>query len=738
MAAESLSEVSAMVVEPISTPHSATGKNVSKFDLNDPSLFNNRELSWMEFNDRVLSQAGSARNPLLERVKFLAIAGSNIDEFFMKRIGGLKQQVAAGIQDVSIDGRTARQQIDACRERFALYEEKTERIYLALLAALCKDGVEILRYVDLCEEERQQIDVFFYDNIFPLMTPQSVDPAHPFPFVSNLSLNLFITLRYPGESDESILSMARVKIPTGGGVKRFKRIGNEGYRYILIEDLVRANLELLFPGMEIVSSELFRVTRNANTSDEVDPANDLLEMIESTLQHRRFAPIVRIQVTPSMVSLHRGRLAAELGLDEDKDVYTTNCMLGLRDLWELHKLELPDLKDPPHYPIAHTQLTKGRSIFHIIRDYKEILLQHPYESFTDSVERFLREAAADPKVRAIKMILYRTDPESKMVKYLIQAAQRGKQVAVVVELKASFDEESNIKVATLMEEAGIHVTYGVVGLKTHAKVILVVREDFQGIRRYVHIGTGNYHPVTARLYSDFGLFIYDKQIGRDATELFNYLTTGFTPKRNYLKLLPAPKILKKALLDKIEREISRHSEKEPGLIRFKMNALEDPDITCALYRASQAGVRVELLVRDSCRLRPGIPGLSENVRVVSILGRFLEHARVYYFRNGGDEEYFIGSADAMRRNLEARVEILVPVSTASLRKELRDVLEMQLNDRVGAWELQADGNYLPVNPHPRKGADSSQEKLIKLAEKRLHEAQRLRKRKSLQAGEFHR
>jgi polyphosphate kinase len=711
--------------------------DVTKFDLDDPSLFNNRELSWMQFNDRVLSQAGSRCNPLLERVKFLAIAGSNIDEFFMKRIGGLKQQVAAGIQDITIDGRSARQQIDDIRAAFVQYEEKKERIYTQLLAELKKNEIEILRYADLDEEEQRQLDDFFYDNLFPLMTPQSVDPAHPFPFVSNLSLNLFVTLRYPGESPESSLSMARVKIPIGAGVKRFQQVGNQGHRYVLIEDLVRSNLDVLLPGMEIVSSELFRVTRNANTSSDEDDADDLLEMIETALQHRRFAPIVRIQVTPNMVPRHRGRLASELGLDEQRDVYTTRCMLGLRDLWELHRLELAALKDLPHHPICHPQLTKGCSIFHVIRDHKEILLQHPYESFTDSVERFLQEAAVDPKVRAIKMTLYRTDPDSKMVRYLIQAAQNDKQVAVVVELKASFDEESNIRLATHMEEAGIHVTYGVVGLKTHAKVILVVREDFQGIRRYVHIGTGNYHPVTARLYSDLGLFIYDKEIGRDATELFNYLTTGFTPKRNYSKLLLAPKVLKKSLMEKIEREASLHSDRAPGLIRFKMNALEDPDICRALYRASQAGVRIELLVRDSCRLRPGIPGLSENIRVVSILGRFLEHARVYYFRNGGDEEYFIGSADAMRRNLEARVEALVPVSTAPLRKEIGRFLELQLNDRVGAWELQSDGQYFPVNPHRRKGMDSSQDKLIKMAEKRLREAKRLRKRKSLQAGEIY-
>ncbi len=722
-----------MTASPAQDAKSDENLKIGPFDLTDPTLFNNRELSWMKFNDRVLSQAASERNPLLERVKFLAIAGSNIDEFFMKRIGGLKQQIAAGIQDMTVDGRTPRQQIDECRSNFGDYEERKNRIFRELMADLKKSGIEVLTYAELSAEEQQQLDDHFYDNLFPLMTPQSVDPAHPFPFVSNLSLNLFVTLRYPGETT---LAMARVKIPVGAGAKRFQLVGTEGYRFILVEDLAQANLDLLFPGMEIVSSELFRVTRNANTSKEEDDADDLLEMIESTLQHRRFAPIVRIQVAPNMIPLHKGRLAAELGLDEERDVYISHCMFGLRDLWELHRLELPALKDAPHHPLAHPLLPEGRSIFHVIRDNKEILLQHPYESFSDSVERFLRESAMDSKVRAIKMTLYRTDPDSKMVKYLIQAAQNGKQVAVVVELKASFDEQSNIRLATMMEEAGIHVTYGVIGLKTHAKVILVVREDYRGLRRYVHIGTGNYHPVTARLYSDFGLFIYDREIGRDATELFNYLTTGFTPKRNYTKLLPAPKILKKALLDKIEREIALHKEQSSGHIRFKMNALEDPDITKALYRASSAGVKVELLVRDSCRIRPGLPGLSENIRVVSILGRFLEHARVYYFHNGGEEDYFIGSADAMRRNLEYRVETLVPVSTEAVRRDLKEFLDLQLNDRVTAWELQADGSYIPVNPRPRKGSAGVQEKLIRLAERRLHDAQRLRKRKSLQAGEI--
>ena len=703
-----------------------------RFNLDDPELYFNRELSWLRFNDRVLHQAGNRKLPLLERVKFLAISGSNMDEFFMKRIGGLKQQVAAGIQETTVDGRTPQEQLDACLDYLQGYQTAKEQAAESLFHDLARKDIRILRYSDLSEQDRSGIRDFFYDNIFPLVTPQSVDPAHPFPFISNLSLNLFVTLRYPGEQD---ISLARVKVPVGAGASRFQLVPSGDCRFVLLEDVMQNNLDLLFPGMEILSCELFRVTRNANTSKDEEHADDLLELIETTLQHRRIAPIVRLQVRPGISPLHRGRLASELGLNEDKDVSMSQTMLGLRDLWELYRLERPDLKDEPHHPIDHPLLIKDRNIFHTIRDQREILLQHPYESFTTSVERFLYEAATDPKVRGIKMTLYRTDPESGIIDYLIRAARNGKQVAVVVELKASFEEQANLKLASRMEEAGIHVTYGVVGLKTHAKLILVIRQDYKGLRRYVHIGTGNYHPVTARLYSDLGLLVYDKAVGRDATELFNYLTTGFTPKRNYEKLLPAPKLLKKALLEKIDREIARHQESRPGLIRFKMNALEDFDITRALYRAARAGVTVELLVRDSCRLRPGIKDLSDNVRVVSIVGRFLEHTRIYYFRNGGDEEYFIGSADAMKRNLEYRVEALISIQSPSIREQLKEFMDLQFNDKVSAWELCEDGHYEPVNANPRKGAEGCQEKLIKLAEKRQHQVLRLRKRKSRQAGE---
>jgi polyphosphate kinase len=419
-----------------------------------------------------------------------------------------------------------------------------------------------------------------------------------------------------------------------------------------------------------------------------------------------------------MNTIHRGLLAAELGLELETEIFKESGVMGLRDFMELTTLNLPQLKDPPHLPVDHPQLTKERNIFHVIREAGFILLQHPYEAFASSVERFLREAASDPKVLAIKMTLYRTSGDSPILDTLIRAARNGKQVAVVVELKARFDEAANMRLASRLEEAGIHVTYGVIGLKTHAKMILVVRRDYKGLRRYVHIGTGNYHPETSRLYSDLGLLIYDKQIGQDATELFNYLTTGFTAARRYKQLLVAPKSLKKALLTKIEREIGHQQQGRDGHLRFKMNALEDGDIAKALYQASRAGVRVDLIVRDSCRLRPRLKNLSENTRVLSIVGRFLEHSRLYYFRNGGEEEYFIGSADAMKRNLEYRVEVLVPVLPPGLQRELWEMLEIQWNDQRCAWDLQPDGSYLQRQPKPEEDSPGCQELLIRLAKKR--------------------
>ena len=695
-------------------------------DLTAPELYLNRELTWLQFNRRVLHEAEDERTPLLERVKFAAIVSSNLDEFFMKRIGGLKQQVGAGIQNLTVDGRTPRQQIEECHAVVRELGERKRLLFGELLTLLRPAGIQILGYSEISTRERKDLRDYYVRNIFPLVTPQSIDPAHPFPFISNLSLNLLVTLRYPREKETSL---ARVKVPVGAGIPRFLRVGDKD-RFVPLEEVMQHNLDLLFPDMEVVACEFFRVTRNANTERNEEQADDLLSMIESELQDRRFAPIVRLEVAAGMGTLHRGMLAAELELTEAADVFEVEGMLALRDLFEIAGLAYPDLHDPPHHPADHPLLMTDRNIFHVLRDAGSILLQHPYDSFATSVERFLLEASEDPKVRAIKMTLYRTSPDSRIIDCLVNAAGNGKQVAVAVELKARFDEAANIRLAERMEEAGIHVTYGVVGLKTHCKVILVVRQDYDGLRRYVHIGTGNYHPGTARIYSDLGLLTSDEVMGQDATELFNYLTTGYTPRRNYRKLLPAPKHLKKALLARIEREAELHSEKTPGLIQFKMNALEDGDIVAALYRSARKGVRIDLLIRDSCRLRPGVPGLSETVRVVSVVGRFLEHARIYYFHNGGDEEYYIGSADAMKRNLEYRVEVIAPVEAPELRKELRTMLDVQLGDRRSAWEMQPDGGYVQRTPGEGDDPRGSHEILIALAEKRWKTGARLKKKKA--------
>jgi polyphosphate kinase len=699
-------------------------------DLSSASLYLNRELTWLEFNKRVLHEAEDERTPLLERIKFVAIVSANLDEFFMKRIGGLKQQHGAGIRSLTVDGRTPRQQIDECYSQVRTLEATKQQLLPPLLALLKTKNITLRAYTELTAADKKLLRQYYLRNIFPLITPQSIDPAHPFPFISNLSLNLLVTLRYPKDKEASL---ARVKVPVGAGIPRLIRIGDTD-RFVLLEDIMCHNLDLLFPGMQVVCCEFFRVTRNANTEKNEEQADDLMAMIESELQDRKFAPIVRLEVRAGMDPTRRGMVAAELALDESTDVFEVDGMMAMRDLMELAALDYPELRDPPHFPLDHPLLQSTRNIFHIIRDAGSILLQHPYESFSTSVERFLQEAGDDPKVRAIKMTLYRTARESRIIDCLINAAQNGKQVAVAVELKARFDEAANIVLATRMEEAGIHVSYGVVGLKTHCKVILVVRHDYNGIRRYVHIGTGNYHAVTARIYTDLGLLTCNEAIGQDATELFNYLTTGYTPRRKYEKMLPAPKFLKKALLAGITREIRLHSPKKPGLIQFKMNALDDTDIVQALYRASQAGVRIDLIVRDTCRLRPGMPGISENIRVVSVVGRFLEHSRIYYFRNGGKEQYLIGSADAMKRNLEARVEVVVPVEDRKLRQEIRTLLDVHLQDQRSAWDMQPDGTYRQRQPLEGDEGRGSHELLIALAEKRQKKLARLKKRKTRGVG----
>lgn len=694
-------------------------------NLSDHCWYLNRELTWLSFNERVLNEAADERNPLLARLKFLAVASSNLDGFFMKRVGGLMQQIGAGVRELSIDGRSPRQQVAECHQRIAVFESERELVWKGLRARLQDKGIVIAEYAGLSPKRKKNLRTRFRETIYPLLTPQSIDPAHPFPFISNLSLNLLVSLRYPGYAGTSL---ARVKIPVSGETPRFLKVSS-AHDYVTLNEVVCNNLDMLFPGMEIVDCFTFRVIRNANSVKGEEEAEDLVSMIETELKERRFAPVIRLEVVSGMPPLLKGRLAAELEIDEDANVFETGEMLGMKDLMELAGLDMSEAQFPPHHALDHPLLQSENSIFHIIRENGSILLHHPFDSFSSSVERFLREAATDPQVRAIKMTLYRTTRNSSVIDALLEAARNGKQVAVVVELKARFDEAENIRLAETMNDAGVHVSYGIVGLKTYAKAILVVRQDFDGLRRYVHIGTGNYHAVKARYYCDLGLLTADDDIGRDLTELFNFLTTGMNPRRRYFKLLQAPHRLKKVLLEKIRREADLHKIHGGGHLLFKMNALEDPDIVMALYSASWAGVRIELIVRDSCRLRPGVPGLSETVSVVSVVGRFVEHSRIYYFRNGGSEEYFIGSADAMKRNLETRVEILCPVESPDAIRELRSIIDIYTGDKRSAWDMQPDGSYIQRIPSDPDVAVGSHCQLMEHAEKRVEMYQKIMKNK---------
>ena len=713
LAAEEAASKAERAAEKAARSKAETGK-----DLRAPELYLNRELTWLEFNKRVLHEAEDERTALLERVKFLAIVGGNLDEFFMKRIGGLKQQVGAGIHELTVDGRNPQEQIGDSIAIVRDIQARARQVFLDLKERLREHDIAISDYVDLLEEEQAGVRAYYLENIFPLVTPLAMDPAHPFPHISNLSLNLLVTLRTHGDAAPI---MARVKVPTGGAVPRFIRVGSSN-RFVPLEDVMANNLDVLFPDVELMTCEVFRVTRNANTEREEDAADDLLEMIEGEVRDRRFAPIVRLEAIHGIEPLHRGMLAAELGLDEDEDVFESDVMLGMRDLFEIASIQIPELHDPDHHPIDNVDLEGEANIFHAIRNKGPFLLQHPYESFNTSVVRFVREACEDPKVMAIKMTLYRTTEGTGIVDHLIEAARKGKQVAVAVELKARFDEAANIKWATRLEEAGIHVTYGVLGLKTHSKLVLVIRRDFTGLRHYAHIGTGNYHSGTARLYVDFGMLTCDDEIGSDLVEFFNFLTSGCQPHRRYKKILVSPRNMKDQLLNKIDREISKNSPRSRGLIRLKTNALEDPHITEALYRASRVGVKIELIVRDTCRLRPGIPGLSDNISVISVVGRFLEHTRIYYFRNGGDEEFYIGSADLMLRNLERRAEVIVAIEDEQMRERLRECLDAQLNDQRNAWDMNSDGGYVQRKPKNADEEHGSHQLMIDAAEQRRREA----------------
>lgn len=663
---------------------------VPEWDLDAPELYLNRELTWLAFNRRVLAEAENDRSPLLERVKFLSIFDSNLDEFFMKRIGGLKQQLGAGVSTLTVDGRTPQQQLEQCRTR--IIDSLADRTFIKdeLFDTLRKVGIRIDSFDALGKDERTIVRKRYRAAVLPLVTPLAIDEAHPFPFISNLSINLLVEVHDPTEDTPHNV---RIKVPTSGRTPRFMQIGDDE-RFVPLEEVIAGNLDLLFPGAEILSVGYFRVTRNAIVERDEELANDLLEMIEAELRDRRFAPVVRLEVTPSTSGRMRDYLVRQLHFSGHEDVYEISDMLGLRDVMQIAELDRPALKYMPFEPAVPPRLVKASSVFEELDENGPILVKHPYQSFDESVTRMLREASMDPSVLAIKTTVYRTSEKSEIIPLLIDAVTEGKQVAVVVELQARFDEAANIRWANRLEEAGIHVSYGVVGFKTHTKATLILRQKPNGkLRRYVHIGTGNYHSGTARQYSDLGLMISDGVVGSDTTELFNLLTSGSLSGRRYKSLLVSPLVMKKALLAKIRREIDHHEAHQNGSIQLKTNALEDADITRALYEAARAGVNIDLIVRDSCRLRPGLPGLTESVRVISILGRFLEHARLYYFHNNGDEEYYIGSADLMSRNLVSRVEVLAPIRDRDLQAELRAMLDLQLDDSEGAWQMDSDGTY---------------------------------------------
>ena len=655
-----------------------------------PERYRNRELSWLDFNARVLSLAEDTRIPLLERAKFLAIFGLNLDEFFQVRVAGLKDQVAAGVGGSSPDGRTSAQQLLDIRDRLDVLLPRMQATFLdRITPALAEAGIKLSSWADLDEEDEKFLVETFEERIFPVLTPLAVDPGHPFPYISNLSLNLAVIVRDP---DADVRRFARVKVPSL--LPRFVVLP-DGERYVPLEQVMAAHLDQLFPGMEIEQHHAFRVTRNSDLTLEEEEADDLLAMVELELRRRRFGRAVRLEIDAAMSEEVRELLQRELDV-ADEDVYVHTAPLDLGGLWAVHALDRPDLKDPPYQRVTPPRLasTDGERVdfFAAIRR-DDLLVHHPYESFRTTVEEFVRQAANDPRVLAIKMTLYRTSGDSPIARSLIRAAERGKQVAVIVELKARFDEGANIEWARQLETAGVHVTYGLIGLKVHSKATLVVREESDGLRRYCHVGTGNYNSKTARIYEDVGLLTCDPAIGADMSQLFNELT-GYGRNIDYQRLLVAPRLMRDALNDLIQGEID--AGPGAGHITMKMNSLVDEGMIEELYRASQAGVEIDLIVRGICCLNPGVPGLSETIRVRSIVGRYLEHSRIFRFANGlgtGHALHLIGSADLMPRNLDRRVEVLTPVSEVALQQRLDEVLDVELRDDVLAWSLGPDGRW---------------------------------------------
>jgi polyphosphate kinase len=711
----------------------STTTHSSDIDLTDPQYYLSRELTWLEFNDRVLHEAMDERTPLLERLKFMGIFSSNLDEFFMVRIAAIKQQIEAKVSQLTPDGRTSSEQLALASERVQqLITQQHQHFEKVLRPAMIQQGINLLDYYDLNQEQCNYLQTYFEEQIFPVLTPLAVDPGHPFPYISNLSLNLAVVIKHPGTGEELF---ARVKVPKV--LPRFivlstsspfvdptnpiqpNRESSPLWTGIALEQLIAHNLESLFPGMNIQDCYTFRVTRNADISVAEDEADDLLLAIEHGLRKRRKGgSVVRIEVDAAMPKQIRKMLKEELEVTAS-DIYEVNGMLGLGDVMSFLSLPVPELKDSHWNAIVPASLRRikvtedGGNFFNLIAK-QDILVHHPYQSFTDTVERFINCAATDPKVLAIKMTLYRTTGDSHILKSLIKAAENGKQVSVLIELKARFDEQNNINLARKLEQAGVHVVYGLVGLKTHTKVVLVVRREDDKIRRYVHIGTGNYNAKTSKLYTDVGLFSCRPELGADLTDLFNYLT-GYSLQKSYRKLIVSPVNTRESFYRLIQQEIDHVRAGKSGRIVAKMNALVDPKMIESLYRASQAGVSIDLIIRGMCCLRPGVLGVSENIRVISIIGRFLEHSRIYYFNNGGDPKIFLGSADWMARNLDRRVEVITPIEDSEISNDLQEILGIMLADNRQAWDMQSNGSYQQRRPQVGTEEESTQQILMDMA-----------------------
>ena len=682
--------------------------------LDHPTLYFNRELSWLDFNWRVLHLALDERTPLLERVRFLAITTSNLDEFFRKRIGGLKRQAAAGVGRLSPDGRTPLEQLQLAQRAVRPMHDALNRLWTGQLkpALASQADIHIVDYDSLDGEDHAYLKEFFLSQIFPVLTPLAVDPGHPFPFISNLSLSLAVVLRHPTRGTEHF---ARLKVPTSRG--RFIAVPGREHTFVPVEQIIIRHVDEVFRGMEIAGVFPFRITRNADIRRDEEEADDLIEMIAEELRERRFAPVTRLELARSASEDVRSLLTRELQLSPE-DIFDVEGDLDLTDLHAIAGLDIPALQYPGWEPVVpprlmHAGESKDRvDMFSVIRS-SDLLVHHPYEAFSASVLRFIEEAAVDPAVVAIKQTLYRTSDDSRVVNALVRAAERGKQVAVLVEVKARFDEANNMEWGATLERAGVHVTYGLVGLKTHTKTTLVIREEEDGLRPYCHIGTGNYHQKTAKLYTDLGLFTCSPEVGFDIINLFHYLT-GYAPEQHYQRLLVAPRDMRRAFVEMVRTEVENKRAGRPARIVAKMNALDDTVMIQELYKASQAGVRVDLIVRGHCRLRPQLPGISDNIRLVSILGRFLEHSRIFYFRNNNDHRVFIGSADWQRRNLDDRVEAILEIEDAPARQRLIDTLELALLDQRSAWELGSDGQYRLRMPPEGAHEPGFQEQLMQI------------------------